>query len=60
MDFCHGELFFSIASGSFVSGLKVEALIRDLIPFYLIIVIALVVIIFLPQLSQGFAEMIYK
>ena len=46
--------------GSVVSGLKVEALIRDLIPFYLIIVIALVVIIFLPQLSQGFAEMIYK
>jgi C4-dicarboxylate transporter DctM subunit len=46
--------------GSVVSGLKVEALIRDLIPFYLIIAIALVVIIFLPQLSQGFAEMIYK
>jgi len=46
--------------GSVVSGLKVEALIRDLIPFYLVIVIALVVIIFLPQLSQGFAEMIYK
>jgi len=46
--------------GSVVSGLKVEELIRDLVPFYIIIAIALVLIIFLPQLSQGFAEIIYN
>ncbi len=46
--------------GSVVSGLKVEAMIRDLIPFYMIIFLALLVVIFLPQLSQGMAELIYK
>ncbi len=46
--------------GSVVSGLKVESMIRDLLPFYVVIAIALVVIIFMPQISQGFAEMIYK
>jgi len=45
--------------GSVVSGVRVEHLIRDLIPFYLVLAIALIVIIFLPQMSQGFAEMIF-
>ena len=45
--------------GSVVSGLKVEQMIKDLIPFYVILAIALIIIIFFPQLSQGFADLIY-
>lgn len=45
--------------GSVVSGLRVEQMIRNLIPFYVILAIALIVIIFLPQMSQGFAGLIY-
>ena len=46
--------------GSVVSGLKVEQMVKDLIPFYIVLVIALITIIFLPQLSQGFVDMIYR
>lgn len=45
--------------GSVVSGLRVEQIIRPLIPFYFVLVIALICIILLPQLSQGFVDLIY-
>jgi len=45
--------------GSVVSGLRVEKIIRNLLPFYVILIFALVLIILLPQLSQGFADWIY-
>lgn len=46
--------------GSVISGVKVERLIRELIPFYLILLLGLIAIILLPQLSQGFADLIYR
>ena len=45
--------------GSVVSGLRVEKIIRDLVPFYLVLILSLVCIILLPQLSQGFVDWIY-
>lgn len=45
--------------GSVVSGLRIEQMIRDLIPFYLVLLIALILIILLPALSLGFVDMIY-
>ena len=45
--------------GSVVSGLRVEQIFRNLIPFYFILIIALICIILLPQLSQGFVDLIY-
>ncbi len=45
--------------GSVVSGLPVERIIKDLLPFYLILLVALLVIIFFPQLSQGFADAVF-
>jgi len=45
--------------GSVVSGLRIEQMIRDLVPFYLVLLAALILIILLPALSLGFVEMIY-
>ena len=45
--------------GSVVSGLRIEQMIRDLIPFYFVLLVALVLIILLPSLSLGFVDMIY-
>ncbi len=45
--------------GSVVSGLRIEQMIRDLIPFYVVLLIALILIILLPPLSLGFVDMIY-
>jgi tripartite ATP-independent transporter DctM subunit len=45
--------------GSVVSGLRVEQIIRNLIPFYFVLIIALLCIILLPQMSQGFVDLIY-
>jgi tripartite ATP-independent transporter DctM subunit len=45
--------------GSVVSGLRVEQIIRDLIPFYFVLIIALLCIILLPQMSQGFVDLIF-
>lgn len=45
--------------GSVISGLKVEQIVKDLIPFYLVLILALIFIIFFPQMSQGFADLIY-
>jgi len=45
--------------GSVVSGLRVEQIIRPLIPFYFVLILALICIILLPQLSQGFVDLIY-
>jgi tripartite ATP-independent transporter DctM subunit len=42
--------------GSAVSGLPVEKLIRSLLPFYLVLVLGLVLIITMPSLSSGFVE----
>ncbi len=46
--------------GSVVSGLQVEKIIKNLLPFYIILIVALVTIILFPQLSQGFAEIIFS
>jgi tripartite ATP-independent transporter DctM subunit len=45
--------------GSVISGLKVEKLIRHLLPFYLVLAIGLVIIIIWPWLSLGFVEWVY-
>ena len=45
--------------GSLVTGLPVEQIIKDLVPFYLVLLLALIVIIFIPQMSQGFAEWVF-
>jgi len=45
--------------GSVVSGIKVEKIIKDLIPFYMVLILALVFIILFPQISQGFVDLIY-
>jgi len=46
--------------GSVISGLRVEQIIKELLPFYIILILALIAIILLPQMSQGFAEFIYR
>ncbi len=46
--------------GSVVSGLPIEQMIKDLLPFYFVLILALIFIILLPQLSLGFVDMIYK
>jgi C4-dicarboxylate transporter DctM subunit len=46
--------------GSVVSGLRIEQLVKDLLPFILILLFALVLIIIMPQMSLGFVDMIYK
>jgi TRAP-type C4-dicarboxylate transport system permease large subunit len=45
--------------GSALSGLWIEHLIRSLVPFYIILVLALISFILFPQLSQGSTEWIY-
>ncbi len=45
--------------GSVISGLKVEQLIRELLPFYFTLVVALVIIILWPWLSIGFVHWVY-
>jgi len=46
--------------GSVISGLPVEKLIKELIPFYFTLLLGLIAIILLPQLSQGFADLVYE
>jgi len=46
--------------GSAVSGLRIERIIKSLVPFYILLVLALICFIAFPQLSQGFAEWIYQ
>jgi tripartite ATP-independent transporter DctM subunit len=46
--------------GSVVSGLRIEQMIKDLLPFYIILFIALILIIIMPQMSLGFVDLIYK
>lgn len=45
--------------GSVVSGLRVEQIIRHLVPFYIVLTIALIFIILIPQLSQGFVDLVF-
>ena len=45
--------------GSVISGLPVERLIREILPFYIVLLVGLLVIILLPPMSQGFANLIY-
>jgi tripartite ATP-independent transporter DctM subunit len=45
--------------GSVISGIPVERLIKELLPFYLILLLGLVAIIFLPQMSRGFVDLVY-
>jgi len=46
--------------GSVVSGLRIEHMIKDLLPFYFVLILALIIIILLPQMSLGFVDLIYK
>jgi tripartite ATP-independent transporter DctM subunit len=45
--------------GSVISGLPVETLVKEVLPFYLVLLLGLVIIILLPQMSEGFVELIY-
>ena len=45
--------------GSVISGVSVERLIRELLPFYLVLLLGLIAIIVVPQMSHGFVQMIY-
>ena len=46
--------------GSVVSGLPIEKLVRALLPFYVVLLLALVVIILTPAMSIGFVEWLYR
>ena len=46
--------------GSVVSGLRVEEIIRDLVPFYIVLAIALIIIILLPVLSLEVPALFFK
>jgi len=46
--------------GSVISGLPVEKLIRETFPFYLILLLGLIAIIIVPQMSQGFVDLVYR
>jgi len=45
--------------GSAVSGVPVEKLIRSLVPFYLILLLGLVLIVVMPSLSSGFVNKLW-
>jgi C4-dicarboxylate transporter DctM subunit len=45
--------------GSVISGVPVERLMKELFPFYLVLLLGLAAIIFFPQLSQGFVNLMY-
>jgi len=45
--------------GSVISGLRIDEITKKLIPFYLVMVFALIMITLLPQMSQGFAEWLF-
>lgn len=46
--------------GSVVSGLRIEQMIRDLIPFYIVLAIALIAIISLPMMSLGVPALVFR
>lgn len=46
--------------GSIISGLPVEKLIRETLPFYAVLLLGLIMIILFPQMSDGFVNLIYK
>ena len=45
--------------GSVISGLPVEKLIRETLPFYFLLILGLIVIILIPGLSTGFVAWMY-
>lgn len=45
--------------GSAVSGLPVERLIRSLLPFYVVLLLGLILIVMMPSLSSGFVDYIW-
>jgi C4-dicarboxylate transporter DctM subunit len=45
--------------GSAVSGLPVERLIRSLLPFYLVLLLGLILIVTMPSLSTGFVNYVW-
>ena len=45
--------------GSVISGLPVERLIKEVYPFYIVLLLGLVGIILIPQMSEGFANAVY-
>jgi TRAP-type C4-dicarboxylate transport system permease large subunit len=45
--------------GSVVSGLPVEEMIKDLLPFYLVLAVALILIIVFPYLSLGIPALVF-
>jgi len=46
--------------GSVVSGLPVEQIVQHMKPFYLLLLLVLILIILFPQMSTGFADLIYR
>jgi len=46
--------------GSVISGLPVERVIKETIPFYLILLLGLIIIILVPQMSEGFVNFVYE
>ncbi len=46
--------------GSVVSGLRVEEIIRDLVPFYIVLAIVLIIIILFPVLSLEVPALLFK
>lgn len=45
--------------GSVISGVPVERLMKELLPFYLVLLLGLMAIILFPQMSHGFVNLIY-
>ncbi|MEX2233792.1 MAG: TRAP transporter large permease, partial [Cyclobacteriaceae bacterium] len=46
--------------GSVISGLPVEKILKEIYPFYIVLLVGLIGIILLPQMSQGFANLVYE
>ena len=45
--------------GSVISGLPVEKLIRETLPFYAVLCLGLILIVLFPQLTEGFVNVVY-
>lgn len=57
---CNERICFgSMWCHSFISGLRVERLVRETFPFHLIILLGLIMIILVPQMSLGSVDLMY-
>jgi tripartite ATP-independent transporter DctM subunit len=46
--------------GSVISGLPVEKIIREMLPFYFVLLLGLIGIILVPQMSEGFVNLVFN